>query len=163
MSISSNAWSRKRTFPCLRRGKRPRRWKSRRAGVRALRLFHRDAIWAASAHDMSISSNAWSRKRTFPCLRRGKRPRRWKSRRAGVRALRYSALRGESDSWTPMGSIGPQKSGRVSRSDQDGRGVTSAACQQVARSRPSADGPLRGYKHHQRPQVNQHAGRKAAE
>ena len=69
-------------------------------------MRHRDAIWAASAHDMSISSNAWSRKQTFPCLRRGKGPRRWKSRRAGVRALRYSLrpLRGGVRFLDPDGS-----------------------------------------------------------
>lgn len=74
-----------------------------------------------------------------------------------------------------MGSMGPQKSGRVSVSrrvglrppkgygPQAGEEVTSSACQQVARSRPSADGLLRGPKHHKRPQVNQHTGRNAAE
>jgi hypothetical protein len=41
-------------------------------------------------------------------------------------------------------------------------GVTSAPCQPVSRSRAQL-APLRGCRHHLRPQVNQHAGREAAE
>jgi hypothetical protein len=54
---------------------------------------------------MMTSSNGESRNRAFVCLRRGKAPRRWKIRRAGERALRYSArfLRKSSS----VGSLSP--------------------------------------------------------